>query len=595
MKKIKSLLVAAPLICASIAALSSCGRGGGDDPIDTSKTQIRVHNFAGGYGSKWISDVKNAFEDAVAQRSFEPGKTGVQIHITGDKSVFQGEEIKGGNYDVYFLEQAEYVDYVTHGCVEDISEAITGENEFDNNKKLLDKFTVEQKDFYGFEEDGKTKYFGIPHYSGQYGLNYDIDLFDQRGFYFKKGHIEIPDDYKSVEPKGTATWGDLDLFTDNLDERSEGPDGKAGTDDDGLPVTFNEFYVLCDYMVSGFTGDEVFPLIHNGNTLNYIPALTSNLLANLDGHEVSKVNYGFSGEIDVIDEGSHHAGAYTTTKVSVTDRTGFNVLRTPGRYNSIRFMTNMLFNKNWNYADNYNDSFSHVNAQRDFIFGGREESFKKSAFLLDGSWWQNEANDQGYWDAMVKKFDENESMMKRRFGFMPFPRAKASDPYESVYLDHLNAVQVCKAGISGGVKDAAVAFLKFVNTDEALRKFTTTTNCTRALNYTLTAEDKAAMSPYGRSVYEYKAASKILYPVSKSDVFRDHQKDFNPAYFWKVNVGTDSTPYEAYSNYILQKINDLGDYSIDSANNIADDLFTGLCNRYSQKVWEETYKNSFKA
>lgn len=109
------------------------------------------------------------------------------------------------------------------------------------------------------ESDGKTHYYAIPHYSAYTGIIYDIDLFDENLYYFAK------------TPTGSALE---ELFVaDNTVARSAGPDGVEGTDDDGLPATYDEFFKLCEYIKQG----AATPLVWTG--ANYKDYLNSSDLA----------------------------------------------------------------------------------------------------------------------------------------------------------------------------------------------------------------------------------------------------------------------------------------------------------------------------
>ena len=78
MKKITKFL--APMLSAvcllgtlPFAACSGTSAGGGgggtNEDIDHSRTQIYVFNYAGGYGSDWLAEIKKRFEAEHADKS----------------------------------------------------------------------------------------------------------------------------------------------------------------------------------------------------------------------------------------------------------------------------------------------------------------------------------------------------------------------------------------------------------------------------------------------------------------------------------------------------------------------------------------------
>ena len=96
--------------------------------------------------------------------------------------------------------------------------------------------TEQQKAYFGIKEaDGKVHYYAVPHTDGYSGLIYNVDVFDKWGYYFSS----------DIDTEDVSDWAIEDLFTKGT-SRSKGPDGKANTSDDGLPATYEQFFILCD-------------------------------------------------------------------------------------------------------------------------------------------------------------------------------------------------------------------------------------------------------------------------------------------------------------------------------------------------------------
>ena len=97
----------------------------------------------------------------------------------------------------------------------DITEAVTEPlTEYGEQGSIEDKMTTQQQNW--FKVNGS--YYAIPHYEGYYGMFYDVDTFDERNLF--------------MTDSGTFT---------NYSGRGKGVDGVAGTYDDGLPATYEEF------------------------------------------------------------------------------------------------------------------------------------------------------------------------------------------------------------------------------------------------------------------------------------------------------------------------------------------------------------------
>ena len=113
MKRVIMVLMALCLFGVTTISTIACSRDrtNGEEPINTSMTQLYVSNFDGGFGSQWLEDVAEAFENANATTSFESGKTGVQVRI--DKNKDKGNQLNFNttNNEVFFCEEVSYFNF----------------------------------------------------------------------------------------------------------------------------------------------------------------------------------------------------------------------------------------------------------------------------------------------------------------------------------------------------------------------------------------------------------------------------------------------------------------------------------------------------
>jgi hypothetical protein len=88
-------------------------------------------------------------------------------------------------------------------------------------------------------------------------------------------------------------------------------------------------------------------------------------------------------------------------------------------------------------------------------------------------------------------------------------------------LEANDAYMFINANISESMKLAAKMFLKYINTDAKLREFSVISNTPRALNYKLEEEDLAKMSPFGRSMNDYKRDinTDVIYQCSTNSTY----------------------------------------------------------------------------
>ncbi len=520
MKKRFAKIFSAALALVMSLGLTACGGGTNPDnpgsnveeKIDTSRTQLYVFNFYGGYGSDWLAAAKKRYEKLHENDVYEEGKKGIQIYINNQKSQVDEmqTQILDNRDEVYFAEYAYYYTLKTVGVLGDITEAVTADLSAygdASGKTIESKLTAEQKNYYGIVENGTTRYYGIPHYSGYSGLTYNVDLFEEKGYYFAK------------TPAGTNLE---DYFIYNkTDARSAGPDGEYGTDDDGLPATYDEFYKLCDYIVQ----DHNTPIVWTGaNHRDYLNNLMQALVADYEGLDQMMLNYSFNGQASNLGKISGGNFAKDSVATTITEQNGYELSRQAGKYYGLRFIEKLVKTSNYHNELAFNSSYSHMNAQEDFLYAGHDGQTDPIAMLCDGIWWASEATST--FSDMSQSMGESYSKKGRNFAFMPLPKADASASKKSTLFDHIYSICFMKANIADWKKPIALDFIKFCNSDASLVEFTQITDTPKALNYTMTEAEMNEMSPYGRSIMKLKQKSDIVYPYSTTTLYKNNQGRF---------------------------------------------------------------------
>ena len=544
--KLKNKIVALILSVACAMPLTACGgvRGGSDNPldneqIDTKRTQLFVNNFYGGYGSDWIAAVKSRYEELHKDDVYEEGKKGIQIYVNNQKTHASevGAQILSNRDEVYFSEYSYYYTLKADGLLGDITEAVTADlSEYGDaeGSTIEKKLTTEQRTFYGIEEADGTHYYGLPHYSGYSGLIYNVDLFDQKGYYF----IDVPTG-SSIE----------DYFIYNsTDKKSAGPDGEYGTRDDGLPATYDEFWMLCSYIFGA--GDT--PIVWTGtNYGDYLANLMQALVADYEGLEQMMLNYNFGNDTvkQATDLGTIVNGNFVKddTPTTITSDNGFELYRQQGKYEALSFLQQLVTDDNKHNSLAFNGSYSHMNAQEDFLYAGHDNGITKPiAMLCDGIWWESEATDT--FNAMVNSKGEEFSKTARNFAFMPLPKANTEkanvnkqngkDAKKNTLFDHIYSICFMKSNIAEWKKPIAIDFIKFVHSDASLVEFTQITNTPKAFKYEMTSAQKNKMSPFGRSVIELQEHSDIVYPYSSIPRYVNNQSSFTTYNMYRLNATT---------------------------------------------------------
>lgn len=524
MKQICSFLLALPLCVGVISAAGCSGRGEGEK-IDPSKTQLYAANFKGGYGDAWLQGAKLRFEEQFKDKSYEEGKKGVQIIITNylDRSICGTSlynNIDLNPNEIFFTESIPYQEFVAGGKFLDITEAVTQPlTEYGETKSIEDKmfsYHIEN-----FKTDGK--YYGLPFYEAFYGIMYDVDLFDSELFYFAKDREN----------------GNGGFVFDLEDERGTGPDGIYGTSDDGLPATYDDFYLLCERMKE----QGVQPITWSGMYLSEVTKAMSALHADYEGSEQMMMNFTFSGTaIDLVDTIDADGNIRYMEPTQITQENGYLLQRQAGKYYALDFFDTIVENEY--YADlTFNTSQSNIGAQEEFLYSRMSSKKTPIAMLVDGSYWENEATGI-FSDMEYGGYGEAAAKQNRRFALMPYPKAtqeKLEEQTPSVFMDINYSTMLISSTIDEYKIPLATDFLRFLHTDTELCEYTVATNTPKPFDYELGEDYLSRMTYYGRSLYELHSSGNIIYPSSNEPVFYKNFTNLTPeSKPWVSTIGSSS-------------------------------------------------------
>lgn len=571
MKKVFRKLLAVLLSSTVALSFAGCGTPEVEDEeepleqIDPFKTQLYINNYGGGYSSAWLRAAKERFEDLHKDDEWEDGKKGVQIYVTSPKSAVTSAGIRNNRDEVYFSEYAYYRSLKADGVLLDITDAVKADlHDYGDaaGKTIESKLTPQQREFFGISENGSAHYYGLPHYAGYTGITYNVDLFDEKGYYFVDG-------YETKTKKF--------LFYYNNAEKSVGPDGEKGTADDGLPETYDDFFILLQQMQS----DGVVPISWNGtHNASYLNYFLQSLVADYEGLDQMMLNYTFDGpatDLGAIKDGEF-VNDETPTQIDATH--GYEVYRQQGKYEALEFLRKLVVKSNDDYHHElaFNGGYSHMDAQRDYLYADIDGVTAPIGMLIDGIWWQSEAT--ATFNTMAKQYGEEYAKENRNFAFMPLPKAtrekanvnktNGKDAKKLTLYDHIYSMCFVKGNIAEWKKPLALDFLKFVHTDESLIEFTIVTNAPKAFTYELNDEQLAELSPFGRSVIELQKKADIVYPFSTSPLYVNRQSQF---------VTGASYRYDERNQYPATY---LREHDVTAA-----DYFTKMCSYYKNlNIWE---------
>ena len=553
-----------------VLALSACGRTSGGEAIDSSKTQLFVSNFFGGYGDTWLRDLKAGFEEKYSEESFESGKKGVQVIITNDKTTGDNlmQRIPGSQNNVYFCESVFYYDYVNAGIMADITDLVNEDlSDLGDTGTILDKFSDQQKAYYLANDN---KYYGIPHYEGFFGLTCDIDLWEEKDLF-------IEADPSKSDSKVDALYDGEGIVTTGKDgNKSKGPDGVKGTYDDGFPATYKEF---ADLMVV-MRERGVIPFTWTGQyQSDYSSKFMAALQVDFEGFEQTQRMFDYDGTLTHLVNSISGGNVTYKSPTPVTMETGYKTFESAGKYYDLKFMESVVNNRDYYHKDSFKNTDSNLNAQGRYLLSNPIDK-APIAMLIEGNYWENEASDSGIFNEAAKAGPEW-NRQNRKIAMMPLP--KATDELvgqKSTILSSLNSLCFINKASDAVHLALAKKFLKYANTNESLVNFNLTTNAPKALNYTLSESQVNSLNYYGQSVYKLRKNSNVVQEVSKNRVFSNNVKDLmlSATYISKIN----------FSNF-NNLVKEMAPAFTSPAKN-AEQLFSGIIANYDAAKWAEYLK-----
>ena len=545
----KKIVVGALALMTCFSAVA-CGGGGSDDsngPVDvnqqlgvTNPYELKVFNFGGGYGREWLDTLITRYKKERAKKEFVvDGVTydGVDFNVESEKVMMENIVQNGVPYDIVFEEQVLYNKFVRKGGVfSPMTEVLTRENPYELGTTLESKLSAQQQAFYKVDTDNDGEgdtYYGIPHYAGYVGIVYNKHMFTTNGWYFMK-------DYDKNDLETAAMY----CLTSDMNNRTPGPDGIPGNDDDGLPTTYEEFYALCGVIAQNYT-----PLTWAGKyRQEYLSWFMTALTANYEGLEQMSLNYDFDGTAKNLISVDANGTVTPLADVDINGaENGYELAKQAGKYYALSFLETIA-DKNWYTAGSKDDNYEQTNAQRDFV-RGVENTKDRAAMLIEGVWWEMEAD--GIFDEIQQSLGRND---KDRYGWMPLPcateeqaqaRAAAAKAGQNAYtlVDTHNSLAFLGPKISDAAKEIAIDFLQFAYTDESLAEFSIITDTTKAVQYKMDSNDLGKMSGFGRSLVAMKENSDIVYSYSNKPFYQLNEEifvNYKELYFARYTMN--STP-----------------------------------------------------
>ncbi len=546
MKTTVKKILAIALSLVMVIAATACSREddsrglGTSVKIDKTKTQLNVANAYGGVGDAWLKEIAKQFEEIYAEVSFEENKKGVQVVINnklvGDMGTSHVlSKIQNSSDAVWFGESIQYFDIANSGKILDVTDIVsTPLEEYGETESILDKLAPYLVDAL---ETSDNKYYALPFWDGFYNMYYDVQLWEDNCLYFREGYsTENLDVFAS-----DVRLDDLFIYSLN-DTKSAGPDGIPDTLDDGLPITYNDWFAVSKYM---FYECGIVPSVWTGTYILYLIYYAVALWANEAGYDAMLPNFSLSGtakDLITVD----NAGNITRIgDTPISAENGYALQRQESKYKVLQYIYDVVHHS-YMYDSLSFGSLSHTGAQDRFLYSSNLTNVQTIGTLIEGAWWHNEATSS--FNNMADEFGSKWSRDNRRIGIIPpFRSSYSQEPLTLVSAQ--NSMMFINNAIKGVELDLAKKFYRYLHTDKALKTFTKITCMTRAFDYEIEGQELEDMSYYAQSAYLLKKNANILYEVPTSDFMKNNPLTFrlvNWSYNSKVDKDTHTNPFVAF-------------------------------------------------
>lgn len=529
MKRNKTKFLALGLAAVlSVGVAAGCGNGNIGKDEDSSKiTQISFRQWGGTASSTdWLQQAADRFAAEKANEPYESGKKGVKVEISTNKDSDYTSSIP--DYDILMDEnEANIYDMQTRGYLADIDDLVKG-LQSKIEPQLLPKL-----------KGADGKYYGLPHYSYDVSISYNVDLFMAENLYIAAPGEESVVNYKSsLLPASSA--GVNFVFNENT-KKSCGPNGIPNDYDDGLPSSLEEFIVLCDYIknkkqINPFSISDI-----NGGA-NYAFMLIESLWAGMVGTDAMKAtNCNFTdAEVEVVKEGAlSYDGTLLNTGIKMpktetvvlSDDNGYRMYDMSARYYALSFLE-LAKNKGWFK----NQQMTNTKAQEFFVLGNYNANDNdRCAMLVDSTFWYGEAVSGG----TLTKYKSLSGGKEANVSMMPMPvqltgQVTEGNGKKPTVIDTSATVFVNKrVEKNEGLFRAVKEFIEFLYSDAELKAFTETSKLTMNLKYDY---DKSSLGNFYAGVLEIeKAAGDKVYAASNNIKFSKNRSSFSLIWGGKLN------------------------------------------------------------
>ena len=465
MKKLLALL----LTCCIALGATACGGKRIED--DDKRPSIYISLFNGGYGREWLDKIVNEYNAEKTENKYK-----LTVRATKDEFNTILSNLQSGTaiYDLFITNSYMYK-MIDAGVVEDIRDV--WDSTPAGSEKTIREMMSDPESYAQGYGDGKGGIYALPLYEGVRGFVYDHELFLKYGLLYNDAG---------------------QFITSPTETLSKGKDGKAGTYDDGHPETEAQWEAMAlkAAQVLGYAFN------YSGKFSNYVNEIYEMIAAQYDGVDAYMLNYTYDGQYDFDNDGVLEEGE------EITVENGYRLAEMRGKKKALEFLDKYLACKDkelgivnpYTYPSASTLSYSHTDAQTDFIAFTAKNQDRKIGMLVEGDWWENESkmvfedlvNDFGYTDYAFRTND---------YRFMTLPYFDGQKEEGSVYVVADSTYIGLRKQADDEKKAICKDFLTYMFQPKYIQNFTVNTGGVLPYDVELTEDQLAQLSPFSRNFF----------------------------------------------------------------------------------------------
>ena len=469
------------LAMASITCFSVAACGGTEVGNEDNRNTIFISVFNGGYGRAWLDAIVSDYNTEHPENQYK-----ISVRASKDEAatIKAQLESKSAVYDMFIISEPEQ--FMGTGLLEPITDV--WDSKPAGSDRTIRQMMISEDEYADGYGDGKGEVYALPMVEGIFGFVYDHELFLKYGLLFNE--------------QGT-------FITSATETLSKGKDGKANTYDDGHPETEAQW----DAMVALATQKLGYAFNYTGKFASYLNDTYEMLAAQYDGVDKYMINYTYDGTYDFGDGKG---------ETKITMENGYRVAEMKGHKFALEFMDKYLACKDttlgitnpYTYPSSSTLSYSHEDAQTDFISFTAQNKKQKIGMLLEGAWWENEA--KGFFDELEEANYSDYTFRTHDYRFMTLPKFDGQADDANVYSIADNMFLALKKQTDAEKSSICKDFMTYMLQPKYIQDYTVRTGGIRPYDVELTTEQKAGLSPFVKSsleLYYDKENNKFIKPA----------------------------------------------------------------------------------